>query len=76
MMSLVGEGDKASVITTVTRNHLDGDIKSVVAINMMITVEGGEEVIVILLMRSLLDVIKEGVGFLMLINRLVFSNLR
>ena len=49
-------------MTTVTRNQLDGDIKSVVAINMMITVEGGEEGVVILLMRSLLDVIKEGVG--------------
>ena len=52
-------------MTTVTRNQLDGDIKSVVAINMMITVEGGEEGVVILLMRSLLDVIKEGVGILM-----------
>ena len=60
-----GEGNKASVMTTVTRNQLDGDIKSVVAINMMITVEGGEEGVVILLMRSLLDVIKEGVGILM-----------
>ena len=65
MLSLVGEGNKASVMTTVTRNQLDGDIKSVVASNMMITVEGGEEGVVILLMRSLLDVIKEGVGILM-----------
>ena len=46
-------------------DQLDGDIKSVVASNMMITVEGGEEGVVILLMRSLLDVIKEGVGILM-----------
>ena len=31
---------------------------------MMITVVGGKEGVVILLMRSLLDVIKEGVGIL------------